>query len=207
MHRLIINSPRVSLILIAFCCALLWRLEVEYHGWSGLTWLGYTHYAVPTGFIVFLFWANLFIHLTLKKRIFMNCIALIFGMLLYFALKLSLTFLFAGGPSGMLLAMQMPKWQFNILIYLNLILIPFLPIGAYLILLMFKRQPAFKNLLFSLTGVILSIPLSLYILSAIHHKGGADCIHVIKSGVLIPFWVFFIGWMVIYPKKDISKAA
>lgn len=46
----------VELVLLAFGLAALWRAEVEWHGWAGLTWLGYAHLAVPVGALLFLAW-------------------------------------------------------------------------------------------------------------------------------------------------------
>jgi len=40
------KSP-YTLATIALLIALIWRLEVEFRGWDGLTWIGYFHLAIP----------------------------------------------------------------------------------------------------------------------------------------------------------------
>ena len=41
---------------VAFVIALAWRIEVEWRGWHGLGWIGYTHLAIPFGGMLFLAW-------------------------------------------------------------------------------------------------------------------------------------------------------
>ncbi|MEL6624854.1 MAG: hypothetical protein AAFO96_22505 [Bacteroidota bacterium] len=84
------------------------------------------------------------------------------------------------------------------------ILIPFIPLGAYLIMRVFRMHLPWRILLLSMVGYLLAMPLSVWILEILDHKGGADVIHTIKSGVLIPFWVFALGWLVI-KKRDTDK--
>mgnify|MGYP001797487838 CR=1 FL=1 len=84
------------------------------------------------------------------------------------------------------------------------ILIPFIPLGAYLIMRAFRMHLPWRILLLSMVGYLLAMPLSVWILEILDHKGGADVIHTIKSGVLIPFWVFALGWLVI-KKRDTDK--
>ena len=39
------DKPAIlSLITLSILAGLLWRLEVEYHGWAGLIWLTYFHF-------------------------------------------------------------------------------------------------------------------------------------------------------------------
>lgn len=189
--------PTVSLIILSTVVGLLWRIEIEYHGWTGLIWLSYFHLAIPLGFILFLAWGNYFISINFKKRILLNVLAIIYGILIYYGLGTSLTYNFAGGPSGFLLVMQSAKWQLNLMRISLLFIIPFIPIGTYLILKLFKTVPKFKYLIYSIVGMIISIPISVFLLVILNHKGGQDLIHSIKSGILIPFWVFSIGLLIV----------
>lgn len=197
MHKLINKQPIASLITIAFTCGLLWRMELEYHGWRGLTWISYFHYAIPIGFGVFLLWANQLITISRKERIFINMLAILLGVLLYIGLKVSLTYRFSSGSSALLAFMVEPAWKTTLFKYAIFLIIPAFPICAYFILKAFKYQPSFKLLVMVLIGIIISIPISITLLSAINHKGEHDFIHSIKSGILIPFWVFSIGLLMI----------
>lgn len=47
-----------ELFALALALTLLWRVELEWHGWHGLIWVGYTHWAVPIGAALFLGWVS-----------------------------------------------------------------------------------------------------------------------------------------------------
>ncbi len=193
--------PIISLTTLSIIVGLLWRLEVEYHGWKGPIWLSYFHLAIPLGYILFLGWGNFFIAIDIKKRILMNVVAIIYGILIYYGLATSLTYNFAGGPSGFLLVMQTPEWQLNLIRFSILFIVPFIPMGTFLILKLFRQEPKLKLLMIAIVGIVLSIPLSVLMLEIINHKGGHDLIHSIKSGMLIPFWVFSVGILFIGQRK------
>jgi len=198
--------PIISLIILSLLAGLIWRLEVEYHGWTGLIWISYFHLAIPIGFGLFLLWANCFIALSLVKRILLNAITVIFGILLYDVLATSLTYIFIGGPSAFILHMSTPKWLLNLIRFSIFLIIPSIPIGTYLILKIFKKAPHWKFLILAMLGIIISIPLSVLILDLINHKGNADLIHIIKSGMLIPFWVFSLGLLIIGQRAKEQKS-
>jgi hypothetical protein len=61
--------------------------------------------------------------------------------------------------------------------------------------------------LFSVVGVIISIPFSTFLLELVNHKGGADFIHAIKSGFLIPLWCFSIGLLFVGKSKKTEHNA
>jgi hypothetical protein len=64
----------------------------------------------------------------------------------------------------------------------------------------FRIHPSLKFLIFAVIGIIISIPISMVLLDVINHKGGEDFIHSIKSGILIPLWMFSIGILIIGQK-------
>jgi len=191
------KSALISLIALSILIGLLWRMEVEYHGWAGLKWLSYFHLAIPAGICLFLAWANFFVKLELKEKLFINILSLLYGGLIYYGLATSLTYNFAGGPSGLFLSMQTPQWAFDLLRLSILFIVPIMPTGSFLILKLFRREPTFKFLILAIAGVIISIPLSIFILGIVEHKGGHDFIHAIKNGILFPFWVFSIGILIL----------
>ncbi|WP_157491235.1 hypothetical protein [Flammeovirga sp. SJP92] len=191
------KSPIISLFVLSILVGLIWRMEVEYHGWAGLTWVAYFHLAIPTGFCLFLTWANFFVKLDLKKRILINSISLIYGLIIYYVLETSLYYNFASGPLGFLLVMEIPEWKLNLIRFSLLLIIPFIPLGAFLILKLFRLEPNRKFLIISIISIVISIPLSVLMLEISNHKGGHDLIHSIKSGILIPFWVYSVGLLII----------
>jgi hypothetical protein len=144
------NYLILSLIIVSIISGIIWRLEVEYHGWHGLTWLTYFHLAIPIGFGLFLVWSNYFIKIKPKNRILINLAGIIYSILLYYGLGISLTYLFLGGPSGLLLFVQTPKWMYYLFQYSIFFLIPFIPIGTYLLMKIFRIHPSLKFLILRL---------------------------------------------------------
>ena len=199
------NRPLVTLIITSLLCGLLWRLEVEYHGWEGLIWLSYFHFAVLVGFFLVLYWANLYIELSWKKRLLINVIGIFYGITLYFGLITSLTYIFASGPTRYLLYTQTPEWCTILFEYSIFVFVPLIPCGAYFVLRSFKKKVPVKYLAFSVILLVVSVPVSTMILELIKHKGGSDLIHVIKSGILIPLWVFSTGLVIVGLKKTKIK--
>lgn len=189
MKKTIQNTPIISLVLASILCGLIWRVELEYYGWAGLGWLSYFHYAIPLGFCVFLFWVNLLIEVSLKRRLLFNVLASFFGVFIYWSMYKSLIIVFSSlFPPGLI-------------IYSIFVVVLLMPIGAYFILRIAKHKVSFKGLTLSVLGIIVSVPLACFILYAINHKGGYDEIHAIKSGVLGSLWILSIGLLVINSKK------
>ncbi len=166
---------------------------MEYHGWTGLIWLEYFHWAVPVGFGLFLIWANGFVGVDGNRRVLFNVVAIIFGGLIYCGLDISLSYFFSQGPNGYILLITKPAWKYHLFQNAFYFIIPLMPVGAFFILKLFGKNVGLKWLLFSVVGVIISIPLSTFLLELVNHKGGSDYIHAIKSGFLIPLWCFSIG--------------
>ncbi|MEL6699277.1 MAG: hypothetical protein AAFP89_23735 [Bacteroidota bacterium] len=196
-HRIIRSYPIGSLALLAILCGLLWRLEVEYQGWAGLKWVSYFHWAAPLGLGLFMLWGNAMIDIDTRKRVFLNILIGIYGIILYAALVITSRWTLGRW-------ILPPQWPLMIVRYSLFILIPLIPLGAYLIMRVFRMHLPWRILLLSMAGYLLAMPLSVWILEILDHKGGADVIHTIKSGVLIPFWVFALGWLVI-KKRDTDK--
>lgn len=201
MNKLINAYPLISLLFLAVFLGLLWRIEVEVHGWQGLIWVSYFHVAVPVGFGLSLLWANVLVDIDWKKRIALNLATMVFGLLMYVGLVTSLTFNFAVGSFGFWLLIKTSEREQNFYRFLIFFLIPLVPIGAYLLLKAVRRNPPIKFLAFAVLGIICSIPISVLLLKVFDHKGGADLIHTIKSGALVPFWVFSLGVLVVFIPK------
>jgi hypothetical protein len=180
----------ISLIIISIICGVFWRVEIEYHGWGGLKWLSYFQLAIPFSFILLMIWFNLNVKLSIIKRSVFNFVSLIYVFLMYILISSSLHY-----PYSKMLAFTS---EFSFVLYrLAYILIPLVTTGAFLILKLFKIKSNWKKLLYSTALFLLAIPLSIFILKIINHIGSADFIHAIKSGIIIPFWVFSIGILIL----------
>jgi hypothetical protein len=187
----------LSLLALAILCGLIWRWEVDYHGWEGLIWISYFHWAVPLAFGLFLIWANLFVRLPWHRRLGLNSVAFVYGCLLYYFLVNALVYRFMTGPSAMFMHMSMPAWRHYLWGYALLILVPFLPLGTYLIMKLFGKHVPWGVVVAALVCMVLSGPLAKTLLDLVAHRGGSDDIHWIKSGFLIPIWVFANGLLIV----------
>ncbi|UTW61427.1 hypothetical protein KFE98_15625 [bacterium SCSIO 12741] len=187
------NNPLLSLILSGLLAGLIWRLEVEYHGWAGLKWISYFHYSIPAGILLFFVWSNAQIQLTAKKRLFFNLSGLVFTVVVLGLLELSLRGAFISGPSAFIHHMTAPRWLLFASQYGILILLPLIPIGLFFMIRLFGMRPPYRNLFFSLAGLVVSVPICVLLLDLVNHRGGADEIHALKSGFIVPFWFFFLG--------------
>ena len=200
MKNSITKHPFISLFCTALLCGIIWRAEVEYHGWSGLIWLDYFHMAIPIGFVLFLVWANFFVDLVIAKRMAINITAGIFGIALFYLLALSLNVNFAAGPGAMFLLL-LPAWKLYVSQFSIFFIVAFISFGTWLILRLFKIRVKAKFMAFSIIAIFASVPLSVLILQIINDKGPADVIHTLKTGVLIPLWIISVGILFIYQNK------
>ena len=198
MIKSLLKNKFLTLTITSIIIGVIWRIEVEFHGWEGLIWISYSHIAVPTGLILFMIWGNLNINIAFRKRILLNIVGVLFGILMFYLIKLSLTYNFSGGLSYFFL-WTLPKWKGLIYLYMYsiFILIPLLPVGTYLILNIFKQKIKIIYLILSILFIISSVPISLYLLKLTNHKGYHNLIHTIKSGIIIPFIVFSIGFLMV----------
>jgi hypothetical protein len=184
--------PFLWLSILAVIAGSIWRIELEQHGWQGIEWLQYFHLAIPAGYILFLLWANAILEVNIRKRILLNLVALAYGVFMYFILLYSLSYFFVTGPSNMLLRLESP-WIYYLLTFSVFLVVPLLPLGARLILRAFRLRVKSRYCLYSIVGMIVSVPLACILLWMVNHKGGDDLIHTIKSGFLIPLWFISMG--------------
>ncbi|MEI2675469.1 MAG: hypothetical protein V9F05_15640 [Chitinophagaceae bacterium] len=154
MQTQLTKYPYISLTLLSLLCGLLWRIEVAYHGWTGLIWLKYFHWAVPVGFGLFLIWANGFVDMIANKKVLFNVVAIIFGVLVYYILYVSLTYFFSQGPTAYMLLNTTPAWKYNLFRNAYYLIIPFMPVGTFFILKLFGKNISLARLVLSVVGII-----------------------------------------------------
>lgn len=205
---LFINKYRyLSLVLLAVLCGLLWRWELEYHGWAYLNWITYFHWAIPASFALFLIWANAFVTLTTKARILINLGAIGYGILIYYLVYISLVTAHSRG--SILLSNDISTFTFALIIIGQLLIVPTIPVCIFLVLKKIKQAPKPSYLIMSIVGVVLSAPIAEWLLAYTNHIGSDDFIHTIKSGYLMALLTFSFGlvFMGIRHKKEQELAA
>ncbi|MBU1076717.1 MAG: hypothetical protein KKH98_05450 [Spirochaetes bacterium] len=193
--------------------AVLWRAEIELHGWEGLTWITYYHWAVPAGILLMAGWILICSRFfQIEKSSFLRSILRfggygLLGYLLFILTSWLLYFLFARGPSVFIDMMSLftflkrsgiPEYFFKaknlpFIFYIAWLLWYAHPFFLYLILKAAGFKTAISNLIISETLFIASGPLAILLLKIISHKGGTDHIHAFKSGFIIPFLFISIG--------------
>lgn len=199
--NLVKKSPYTSLVITALLCGLLWRLEVEYHGWKGLIWLSYFHWAIPASFALFLAWTIQLLEMNFFKKLILCALTTAYAATLFLLVQSLLYYMFASGPRAMLLlaegspSMMNPSQSITFLILL-------VPISIGLLIRIFELKVPVKYIVLSIIGVIASVPVAIGLLALFHHKGSPDFIHTIKSGFLIPLWVFSVG--ILFVKQEVK---
>ncbi|MCP4269901.1 MAG: hypothetical protein GY777_30735 [Candidatus Brocadiaceae bacterium] len=188
----------VSLIIIAILSAITWRIELEIHGWTGLIWLRYFHWAVPFGILLFIIWAIYWSAITPYFRRMKFGLCLVAGApVLCWITIVALTSVFLGGPSGFVMWASRGPILGYILMFSIFLIWPLIPVINWGILRIFRPDLSLRTLLFSVSSFILAIPFGLLTLRLIHdftyHKGGIDLIHTVKSGTIIPWLVIALG--------------
>ena len=197
MQQLLTKYPYISLTLLALICGILWRFEIEYHGWAGLGWLSYFHLAAPVGFILFLAWANAFVKMRHGKRLLLNASALLLGIISYYLIQFVSILSY-----GRSLIFTLSQMQFILIHCAFIMSIPFFPTSMFSLLRGFQIKLKVRYLFIAIVGMLIGIPLSIGLLEFTDHKGGSDIIHTIKSGFLIVIWTFCMGLLMLSIQKE-----
>ena len=106
----------ISLFIISLSCWGIWISELLIHGWNGLVWISYFHYAVPIGILLVILWLTYYTNHDFLSRFKMAALLGVYSTVLYFFYEYCLTWHFIGGPGS--------------LFYIN---DPYFPIKKYLI--------------------------------------------------------------------------
>lgn len=190
-----INRQAGVLGLICAFIGLIWRLEVECHGWTGLIWIEYFHWAVPVGAVVFLSW---FAHQSreMKSHPVLLLVVAMIGVLAYFAGTISMSLAWSR-----LLGLMVAPWVAYVLHFFPYLIYAF--VGAsYFLALGSIGGIRFLKLLPGIILYIAAFPLSMLLLSVTHHKGGSDVFHAIKSGLVFSVIAFAIGLPLVLKRDE-----
>lgn len=192
--RLTATSATLSLVAVAVLAALLWRFELEWHGWEGLTWLGYFHWAVPVGVGIFLAWIGLFARFPsgIKRWGFLG-VAAFAAPVLYLATRYSLKLFFARGPAALPAVAGLGTETFIAVGWSAVFWLPALPVLVALTGRRFGLEVSWKKIALSVVVFSSSLPVALVLMRIFDAPGAVDAIHAIKTGYVIPLLVIGLG--------------
>ena len=212
MHRRRSVWAWVSLVAVALVCAGAWRAEIEYHGWLGLTWIGYFHWAVPFGVGLFIFWVVFFNNTLTRslKVIFAYALGGV-GLVGVFAASWSLTILCDAGPRTFMRYVMVPSWERTMdstIAVVWLVSVPVLlaSVAHFAGLRMTWRRLALSELIW------LGAPLFGMLVIAVFfphghagHPYDPDFIHAIKTGFVIPPLIVALGILFLPRSAEVDR--
>jgi hypothetical protein len=180
----------MSLLAVSLLAAVLWRAEVEIHGWHGLIWLSYFHWAVPAGILMFAAWLALFsaIH-PLGRRIAFAITFVAFAAVAYLIAYSSITTFY----SRVLGPLSMFPWWFRMWYFSIFVIFPLVPIVFLLLARFFCAHITVWRSALSLGVYTSAFPIAILLLHMVAHKGQPDFLHAIKSGFVIPLLILSFG--------------
>ena len=177
-----------SLAAVGLVTAVLWRVELHLRwGWASLDWIDHFHWAVPLGAALCLYWMwaatrstqriNQISFLTLAAGLGLTGYV-IGGRLMY----LSYGRWLLPPPAWMIIPILVSPW------------ILYVMLGAIYFIALWRLGMAQARLtILGAALYLLACPLALLLLWLTHHPGGADMVHVVKSGFAFPWIVFGLG--------------
>jgi hypothetical protein len=182
-----------SLAVLAVVAGIGWRLEVELHGWAGLGWLDYFHWAVPASVALFIGWVSAVAPIRpgrLRRALVIKLVvaAAILGPLFVLSLRISLA---AGSRATVLLAY--PSWVVGLLRTSILVVAPVVPITMCSLARRLDAPPSLLRCAGSIALFLGAVPLALPLLEMFGQPGHVDVVHAIKSGFAVPWMVIALG--------------
>ena len=188
-----------TLLLVSLVAAAVFRLEVEYHGWTGLIWIGYFHWAIPIGVALFCGWLALFADIRpLWKRAAFVISAALFAAAIYYPVWIFLVWhynWFIIYESWRRLAVQSSIFA----------LLPAIPLAFAGLAWLFGQRFRWFHLAASLALFMLASPLTMLLRPLFDHAGYNDSIHTIKSGCIVPFLMFALGLLFLTRRPQLKS--
>ena len=171
---------------IAGVAGVSWRQEIESHGWAGLGWVGYFHYAVPFSVFLFLVWATIVgrFQSVLRRVLFLASASVVAGVLGVLS-GIALLGYFGGGPNMSLLFSP-----FGSLVF---VMYPGVPLCVCLLARLFGLRVSWVRGLSSVGVFLLAFPLGWLAVRFIEPALGDYSIHAIKTGYIVPALVIGLG--------------
>lgn len=202
-HSLV--RPRLAwvlLVLVAIASALVWRVELEWHGWAGLDWIGYFHWAVPAGLGMFLTWLGVVAELpTRLNRWTFLIIASLMAVALYMGTKLALVMVFVSGPTALPLAVDLGPDSFAAARKFAVAGLLMIPVVTSMTGRAMGLDIGSKKVFASALVFWSAYPVALALMWLLDAPGQPDAIHAIKTGYAIPLIVIGLG-IAFVPSND-----
>ena len=178
-----------GLCVIGIASGALWWCEVQLHGWTGLIWLEYFHWAIPAGVAGCLAWLYFECGIVgrWKHPAFILCMAILLAVL-YEVTHRSLVdhFNYWNWES-----FDPPWWQQS----RNSILLvfPLIPILLWSLSMLFGLRFRIPGVLAGFAIYYGSVSLAIACIHITGYQGYPDPIHAIKTGFIAPFLIVGIG--------------
>lgn len=183
--------PRLTLLAVAVLAGIGWRLEVDWRGWGGVYWVSYFHWAVPAGAILFAAWLG--VYGGAQRRVQLAVGSLIVAGVAYTVLFWSLIALFSRWmPARLDIWLALGLGGGTFWLYPIALWVLGRRCGAPI-----RVWPC--ALALALWGV--AVPLAIAVLHMVAHIGGADFLHAIKSGVVIPPLLVALGLPFVWSER------
>lgn len=195
-------NPRVGvLLLLAILAGVLWRAEVELHGWAGLAWLTYFHVAIPISVGLFIAWAAWAAPVSgWRRRAGVAAALCVVAPPGYLATSTALSMAFASGPSAMFLLMSLPPAAVVVPMILGLLAAPLL--AVQLVARLSGAAVGWGRVAAALSLAAVAWPAAIVLLRLLDHRGGADLLHALKSGLVVPPVVVAFGLAFLAPRRE-----
>lgn len=197
----------ISLLAIALLAGIGWRVELECRsGWYSLLWLNYFHWAIPAGVLAFIGW-TLGVARVRRTWLFL-AVLLAFAAAGYWVVNLAAHFYFGAGPAGMISVFQLGGGDLDRGFARMMTLHRWMPALWALIPLSFcvlcrefgLRIPAWMMVV-SAAMFVISWPLAIRVRGLFETQGFPDLLDALKSGFVIPFLIYALGWPVVMARS------
>ncbi|MEZ4434622.1 MAG: hypothetical protein R3F65_19645 [bacterium] len=183
-HPMTPRAARLTLAAVALLAAALWRLELEHHGWQGLTWITAPHHAIPAGALLFALW--LWRAAPVRRPALLALASLALTAAAYHIEDTALHLIYNRWPLDR--ATYAYAYASALAAYL------LYPIAHWLIARALGHRLRPRATLAALALYLAAVPLTIILLDLTHHPGSPDLIHAIKSGLVIPPLILALGW-------------
>lgn len=187
------KRPFVSLTLLALLCGALWRAELEWRwGWASLAWAWKFYAAFPLGIACFVAWVVRITRVRETAKFAASLVVFFVCALEFFWFYLRYAGVAWIDPSPDSLIFTI--WMLPVFWAL-------LPLAFGWVCRYFGVRVHFGLHLLSSVLFIVSWPLAVWLLDIVDHRGGANLIHALKSGFVIPLLVFSLGFPLLFVRR------
>ena len=187
--------PLISLCLVGLVGGAVWRIEVEYHGWAGLTWLKYFHWALPINAGLYFIWLVLFCGIyPIRKRLAFLIGTVAFMFIILEWAQYAIYFHYLAGPTAILYlgdGMEGLASRRMLIYYLY----PSVPVFVCLIAYLYGLHLRWWHWVLTPLVVLAAFPVALGVWCGNPFAFGNynAAVHTFKTGYIIPLLIIGLG--------------